>query len=148
MNDNEFEIIFLMDDNETELYRQTAKFGDSVVYKGPTPEKEATVDGKYIFDGWTNDKELNNVTSNVTCVAKFRYETKINIETVMYQLTENVAENANLNDTLEAGKKVSAQQRALEKDPRSVEQIVSDIKENGQTEIGDAVQEQALGNEK
>ena len=47
------------------------------------------------------------------------------------------AENSNLNDTIEAGKKVSEQQKALEKDSRSVEEIVNDILENGQTEIGE-----------
>lgn len=146
--ENEFEVIFLMDDNTTVLDRQFVLFGANVTYKGKTPEKEATTDGRFIFEGWTNEDKLNNVTSKVVCVAEFRYESNVSIENVMYQLTENVAENANLNDTLEAGKKVSAQQKALQKDPRSVEEIVTDIKENGKTEIGDQVQEQDLGNEK
>ena len=144
MNDNQFEVVFLMDDNETVLDKQSCGFGDSVNYKGKLPEKEPTVDGKYIFEGWTNEEELGNITSNVTCVAKFRYETTINIENVMYQLTENVAENANLNDSLEAGKKVAEQQKALELDKRSVEKIIAEVKENGRAEIGDVVQDKDM----
>ena len=55
----------------------------------------------------------------------------------MYEASLENAENSKLNETMEAGQKVSAQQKALEKDPRSVTEIVNDILENGQTEIGE-----------
>ena len=49
------------------------------------------------------------------------------------------AEKTNLNATVEAGQKVSEQQKALEKDSRSTEEIVNDVLENGKTEIGQEV---------
>ena len=41
-----------------------------------------------------------------------------------------------LNATIEAGQKVSEQQKAFAKETRTAEEIVNDIKENGKTEIG------------
>ena len=66
------------------------------------------------------------------------YKLEINAETkdAMFEASLENAENANLNETMEAGKKVNEQQIALEKDPRSITEIVNDILKNGQTEVG------------
>lgn len=133
---NEFEVIFLMDDKVTVLETKMVPKGAKAIYTGKEPEKEATLEGKYIFDGWENAEQLESVTGKVVCIAKFRLEANANQQDAMYQLSQENAEATNLNDALAAGQKVAEQEKALEQDPRSVSEIVNDIKENGKTEIG------------
>ena len=137
----EFDVVFLMDDGTTILNEQKIKEGKKFRYVGPIPSKPDTLDGRYVFEGFTNEENLNKVIHNVECVAKFRLESKSESQDITYDSTEGVALEAELDSTLEAGKKIQEQQKALELDPRSVEEIVSDIKENGQTEIGEPEQD-------
>ncbi len=136
----EYSVVFYMDDAKTVLDEHRVQKGSKCKYNGPAPFKPDTLDGRYVFEGWSNEELLECVEKNVECIAKFRLEAKSN-EPISTEFTEGVALEAELDATLEAGKKIQEQQRALEKDPRSVEEIVSDIKENGQTEIGEPEQD-------
>lgn len=137
MEKEQIEVIFLDDDKLTILDRQFVEYGRSTKYKGKLPEKPASLEGKYTFIGWTNEEKLDCITQRLILVAKYNLEVNSEIKDAMYEASLENAENSKLNETMEAGQKVSAQQKALEKDPRSVTEIVNDILENGQTEIGE-----------
>jgi hypothetical protein len=136
----EYDVVFMMDDGKTVVHQQKAAKGTECVYSGPTPTKPDTLDGRFVFIGWSNEEELKNIQSDLVCIAKFNLETKSK-EDIAVDLTEGVALEAELDNVLEAGKKISEQQKALELDPRTTEEIISDIKENGRTEIGSPEQE-------
>ena len=137
MEKEQIEVIFLDDDKLTILDRQFVEYGSSTKYKGKLPEKPASLEVKYTFVGWTNEEKLECITQRLILVAKYNLEVNSEIKDAMYEASLENAENSKLNETMEAGQKVSAQQKALEKDPRSVTEIVNDILENGQTEIGE-----------
>ena len=137
----QFEVIFLDEDKVTVLDRQIINSGESVQYKGKTPYKEPTNQIRFSFIGWTNEEKMNSVTERLILIAKYSAETVTNTKDEMALLAASLenAETTNLNATIEAGRKVSEQQKALEKDSRTAEQIVNDILENGKTEIGQDV---------
>ena len=130
------EIIFLDDDNMTVLDRKFVDYGEKAEYTGEIPEKPATIDGTYEFIGWTNEEKLECVTEKIVLVAKYKLKFNAKTEEAMYEASLQNAQNSNIKETIEAGKKVSEQQIALSKDPRSYEEIVKDILENGKTAIG------------
>ena len=84
---------------------------------------------------------MEAVQEKLVLVAKYSAEmlSATKDENAMLQASLANAENTNLNATIEAGQKVSEQQKALAKDTRTAEQIVNDILENGKTEIGQEV---------
>lgn len=137
----QFEVIFLDEDRVTVLDRQIINSGEKVSYKGKTPYKEPTNQMTYTFVGWTDEEKMYSVTERLILVAKYSAETVTNVKDEMALLAASLenAEKTNLNATIDAGKKVSEQQKALEKDSRTAEQIVNDILENGKTEIGQEV---------
>ena len=105
-------------------------------YKGKKPAKAPTEKETYAFDGWENEEMLECVTEKLVLVAKYTVTVNVATKDAFYEASQQNAEQANLAAVLDSGKKVSEQQRALEKDPRTAEQIVADIVENGKTEIG------------
>ena len=134
----QFEVIFLDDDRKTLLDHQMVNSGDTVKYKGKIPEKRATNQIKYSFIGWIGEEKMNSVQERLILVAKYSVETisATKDENAMLQASLENAENTNLNATIEAGQKVSEQQKALEKDARTAEQIVNEILEKGKVEVG------------
>lgn len=74
----------------TVLLEKWVKYGSNAVYDGDTPQKTAT-GYNYTFTGW--DQSLENVVTNLVCVAQFE-ETK-----VTYQLTVNPGDNKYTGDT-------------------------------------------------
>lgn len=134
----EFEVIFLDDDRRTILDRQMVEKGMQVKYNGKLPEKEATNAMTYTFIGWIGEEKMASVQERLVLVAKYSAETisATKDENALLQASLENAENTNLNATIEAGQKVSEQQKALAKDTRTAEQIVNDVLENGKTEIG------------
>lgn len=135
------EVIFLDDDRKTVLERQLVKIGDEVKYKGKTPAKEPTNGVSYTFNGWIGEEKMASVQEKLILIAKYSAETMnaTKDENALLDASLQNAENTNLNATIEAGQKVSEQQKALEKDSRTAEQIVNDVLENGKTEIGQEV---------
>ena len=139
MENEQIEVIFLDDDKLTVLDRQFVKYGDRVKYKGEQPEKAPTLEGTYTFEGWSDEEKMECVTQRLILIAKYKLEINAETKNAMFEASLENVENSNLNETMEAGKKVNEQQKALEKDPRSVTEIVNDILENGQTEIGNDI---------
>lgn len=133
-----YEVVFLDEDEKTLLDKQVVNHGESVKYKGKTPEKETTNQMTYTFVGWTNEEKLQCVTENLTLIAKYTSETNImsQDESAMLQASLENAQNTNINATIQAGQKVSNQLNALKKDSRKPEEIVNEILENGKTEVG------------
>ena len=137
----QFEVIFLDDDRVTVLDRQLVKCGEKVEYKGKSPFKEPTNQVTYTFMGWTDEEKMECVTERLILIARYASEILTNSKDESALLAASLinAQETNLNATIEAGRKVSEQQKALEKDSRTAEQIVKDVLENGKTEIGQEV---------
>jgi hypothetical protein len=140
-NLEQFEVIFLDDDKTTVLDRQMVTSGDKVIYKGKQPSKEPTNGVTYTFSGWTNEEKMESVEERLILIAKYSAETVTNNkdENALLAASLENAENTNLNATVEAGQKINEQQKALEKDSRTTEQIVNEVLENGKAEIGQEV---------
>lgn len=134
----QYEVIFLDDDKITVLDRQMVIEGEKVEYKGKTPTKEPTNMMTYTFSGWIGEEKMESVKERLILIAKYSAETVVNSkdEAAMLEASLENAENTNLNATIEAGQKVTEQQKALEKDSRTAEEIVNEVLENGKTEIG------------
>jgi hypothetical protein len=133
----ELDVIFLDDDRKTVLSVIKVEYGDSAVYPGPTPTKEPVAGVKYTFIGWEGQEKLSVVTEKTIVYAK--YETEASVLSngdALYNASLKNAEATNYNVVVEAGQKAVAQEQAIEKDSRTAEQIVSDIMENGKTEVG------------
>ncbi len=135
------EVIFLDDDRKTVLDHQFVNSGEPVKYKGKTPSKEPINQVTYTFNGWIGEEKMVSVQEKLILVAKYSAETVTTAkdENALLQASLENAEKTNLNATIEAGQKVSEQSKALEKDSRTVEEIVNDVIENGKTEIGQEV---------
>ena len=134
----QYEVIFLDDDRVTVLDRQMVDAGEKVTYKGKTPTKEPTNMMTYTFSGWIGEEKMEAVTEKLILVAKYSAETVTNSkdEAALLAASLENAQNTNLSATVEAGQKVSEQQKALEKDSRTAEEIVNEVLENGKAEIG------------
>lgn len=137
----QYEVIFFDDDKVTVLDKQMVNEGEKVTYKGQTPTKEPTNMMTYTFVGWIGEEKMESVTERLVLIAKYSAETVTNSkdENALLAASLENAQNTNLNATIEAGQKVSEQQKAFEKESRTSEQIVNDILENGKTEIGQEV---------
>ena len=134
----QYEVIFLDEDRVTVLDRQLVNEGEKVTYKGQTPTKEPTNMMTYTFAGWIDEEKMEAVTEKLVLVAKYTAETVTNSkdEAALLAASLENAQNTNLSATVEAGQKVSEQQKALEKDSRTAEEIVNEVLENGKAEIG------------
>ena len=134
----QYEVIFLDDDKITVLDRQFVNEGEKVTYKGQTPTKEPTNMMTYTFSGWVGEEKMEAVTEKLVLIAKYVAETVTNSkdEAALLAASLENAQNTNLSATVEAGQKVSEQQKALEKDSRTAEEIVNEVLENGKAEVG------------
>ena len=134
----QYEVIFLDDDRVTVLDRQLVNEGEKVTYKGETPTKAPTNMMTYTFAGWIGEEKMASVTEKLILVAKYSAETVTTSkdEAALLAASLENAKSANLNATIEAGQKVSEQQKALAKDSRSASEIVNEVLENGKAEIG------------
>ena len=134
----QYEVIFLDDDKITILDRQFVNEGEKVTYKGQTPTKEPTNMMTYTFSGWVGEEKMEAVTEKLVLIAKYVAETVTNSkdEAALLAASLENAQNTNLSATVEAGQKVSEQQKALEKDSRTAEEIVNEVLENGKAEVG------------
>ena len=134
---DEFKVIFLDDDKKTILAEVQVEYGEKAVYPNETPTKDTIQGVKYYFIGWEGQEKLEVVTADTTVIAKYAAETdtKSN-EQALYDASLQNAENTNYSVVAEAGQKAVSQEKAVEKDPRTAEEIVIDIIENGKTEVG------------
>ena len=134
---DEFKVIFLDDDKKTILAEVQVEYGEKAVYPNETPTKDTIQGVKYYFIGWEGQEKLEVVTADTTVIAKYAAETdtKSN-EQALYDASLQNAENTNYSVVAEAGQKAVSQEKAVEKDPRTAEEIVNDIIEHGKTEVG------------
>lgn len=132
----QFEVIFYDEFGEKILEKKLVNKGEAVIYTGKEPEKEMENGIKYVFVGWTNEEKLSSVESNISLFAKFAEDTSKDMEDVLFDATLEQAKKTDLNSTIAAGNKLTEQKKALEKDPRSPEEIVEEVLKNGKTEIG------------
>lgn len=136
-NMEEYDVIFLDDDKKTVLANIKVEYGDTAVFPGKIPTKEPVAGVKYTFVGWVGEEKLAVVTDNVVVYAKYEAETAtVTNADALYNASLQNAEATNYNVVVEAGQKAVSQQKAIEKDSRTAEQIVSDIVANGKTEVG------------
>ena len=137
----QFEVIFYDEDEKTILDRQLVNSGESVKYKGELPTKSPVNQIAYTFVGWIGEEKMSSVQENLALVAKYVSETNVNNkdQAALLKASLENARNTNLNATIEAGQKVNAQAKAIEKDSRTAEEIVNDVLKNGKTEIGQDV---------
>ena len=137
---DEFKVIYLDDDRKTVLAEIKVEYGEKAVYPNENPTKDSIQGVKYYFIGWEGQERLEVVTADTTVIAKYAAETdtKSN-EAALYDASLKNAENTNYNVVVEAGQKAISQEKAVEKDSRTAEEIVNDIIENGQTEVGQEI---------
>ncbi len=76
---NEYTITFVNEDG-TELQSGKVAYGETPVYSGETPEKEATAQYTYTFAGW--DAEIATVTKDATYTAT--YDSTVNEYTITF----------------------------------------------------------------
>ena len=132
----EYDVIFLDDDRTTVLDMQKVLHGDKVEYKGAKPVKEPTEKETYNFEGWDQEEKMECVTEKLVLIARYSVTVNNVTKDEFYQASLENAEQVNLAAVLDSGKKLADQQKAIEMDPRTAEQIVADIVENGKTEVG------------
>ena len=132
-----FNVVFLDDDRKTVLAEIQVEYGEKAIYPKDTPTKDEIQGVKYYFNGWEGQEKLEVVTVDTVVVAKYVAETdtKSN-EEALYEASLQNAKETNYNVVVEAGQKAISQEKAIAMDSRSVEEIVNDIMENGQTEVG------------
>lgn len=136
----EFDVVFLDEDKKTVLASLKVEYGASAKFPGAIPTKDSINGVKYNFIGWVGEEKLAIITENTVVFAKYEAETNtVSNEEALLQASLNSAEQMNYNVVVEAGQKALAQQLAFEKDSRTAEQIVNDIKQNGKTELGQEV---------
>lgn len=132
----QFEVLFLDDDEKTVLDKQLVNKGEKVEYKGKIPEKAPENQVKYTFAGWINEEKMEAVNENLKLIAKYNSEVLMNpIEEAFYNASLENAKNTELNATVSAGQKLSGQMKILEKDSRTPEEIVNQIMQDGKIEI-------------
>ncbi len=137
--DEQFTVIFYDEDRKTILDKQEVGKGENVKYQGKTPEKSLENGIQYTFIGWETTGNMKCVMENMEIYAKYEEDSK-NIsqdEKLMFEMSEKNAENANLNEVMESGQKLSGAEKATR--DMSLEQkrdLVSEVMEKGSVDLG------------
>lgn len=134
-----FTVIFYDDDHKTILDKQEVTEGESVKYQGKMPEKSAENGIQYTFVGWETTGNMKCVMEDMDIYAKYEEDSKMvsQDEKAMLEMSEKNAENANLNEVMEAGQKVSMAEKATR--DMSLEQkkdLVNEVLEKGSVDLG------------
>lgn len=134
-----FTVIFYDDDHKTILDKQEVTEGESVKYQGRMPEKSAENGIQYTFVGWETTGNMKCVMEDMDIYAKYEEDSKMasQDEKAMLEMSEKNAENANLNEVMEAGQKVSMAEKATR--DMSLEQkkdLVNEVLEKGSVDLG------------
>ena len=68
--------------DESLLYEVDVKEGEAATYSGETPTKPDDDEFTYEFKGW--DKDLTNITEDVTTMAEYNYKAKENWGSIIW----------------------------------------------------------------
>lgn len=132
-----FVVTFYDEDRKTILDKQEVNKGESVKYQGKTLEKPAENGINYIFIGWETTGNISMVMENIDLFAKYEESSKMTSkEDVMFDLSESNAENAKLDDVMQAGKKINEVEKATRN--LSLEQkrdLVNEVKDKGSVNL-------------
>ena len=126
-------VTFYDDDRKTVLEKQEVEKGGSVKYTGKTPEKPAENGIQYTFVGWEMTGNISMVMENIDLFAKYEESSKVN---TMFDLSESNAENAKLDEVMEAGQKISEVEKATRN--LSLEQkreLINEVKDKGSVNL-------------
>lgn len=133
-----FTVTFYDEDRKTVLEKQEVAKGESVKYQGKLPEKPAENGIEYTFIGWEMTGNITMVMEDIELFAKYEESSKVN---GMFELSEGNAENAKLNEVMEAGQKVSQAEKATRN--LSLEQkkdLVNEVKEKGSVDLENQIE--------
>lgn len=131
--EEKFIVTFYDENRTTILDKQEVAKGQSVKYQGKVPEKPAENGIEYTFVGWETTGNIQMVMENIDAFAKYEESSKVNS---MFELSEENAENAKLNDVMQAGQKVSEVEKATRN--LSLEQkrdLVNEVKDKGSVSL-------------
>lgn len=131
--EEKFVVTFYDEDRKTVLARQEVEKGKSVKYQGKLPEKSAENGIEYTFVGWETTGNIQMVMENIDLFAKYEESSKVNS---MFELSEMNAENAKLNEVMQAGEKVSKVEKATrEFSVERKKELVNQVKEKGSVNL-------------
>jgi hypothetical protein len=135
---DKFTVIFYDEDKKNILDKQEVKKGTQVKYNGKIPEKPAVNGIDYTFVGWETTGNITCVMEDINLYARYEESSKANAKNIdaMYELSENNAEIARLNEVMEAGKKVNEAEKATR--DMTIEQkqdLVNEIKDKGSVDL-------------
>ena len=129
---DKFVVTFYDEDRETILDRQEVEKGTAVKYQGKLPEKDAINGIEYAFAGWETSGNITMVMENIDLFARYEEGSKANAKDAdaMYMLSEQNAEQAKLNEVMQAGQKVSQAEKVtrnmtLEEKQSLVNEVIS-----------------------
>lgn len=133
-----FTVTFYDEDRKTVLETQEVNKGESVKYQGKFPEKPAENGIQYTFVGWETTGNITMVMENIELFAKYEESSKMSSkeENSMFELSEANAENANLNEVMQAGQKVAQAEKATRE--MTVEQkmdLVNEVIDKGSVDL-------------
>jgi len=133
-----FTVTFYDDDRKTVLDKQEVNKGESAKYAGKTPEKSAINGIEYTFVGWEMSGNIEFVTENIELFAKYEESSKSNSRESndLFSLSEANAENARLDEVMQAGQKVSQAEKATRN--MTLEEktaLVNEVKDKGSVDL-------------
>lgn len=129
---SKYTVIFYDDDRTTILDKQEVDKGEKVTYNGVTPTKAPENGIEYAFSGWETTGNITCVMEDINLFAKYEAGKKDN----MFELSQQNAEAAKLNEVMEAGKKVQEAEKATR--DMTVEQkkdLINEIKDKGSVNL-------------
>ena len=137
-----FTVIFYDEDGKTVLDKQEIEQGKSVKYQGKTPEKPAENGVEYTFSHWETTGNVECVEENLEIFAKYEESSKMALqEDALWELSEENAEKANLNEVMKAGQKVNDLEKATrELNLEQKKDLVKEVKEKGSVNLDKEVE--------
>ena len=136
--DEKFVVTFYDDDRKTVLEKQEVNKGESVKYSGKTPEKPAENGIEYTFVGWEMSGNIESVMENIDLFAKYEESSKMSSkeENALFELSEANAEEAKLNEVMEAGNKVAQVEKATrDMTLEDKTALVNEVKDKGSVDL-------------
>lgn len=135
---DKFTVTFYDENRETVLDKQEVDKGESVKYQGKHPEKASENGIEYTFVGWETTGNISMVMENINLFAKYEESSKVTnkSETQIYQLSEQNAQSARLDEVMKAGEKVSKAEKATRN--MTLEQkrdLVNEVKDKGSVNL-------------